>query len=317
MKKSKCDLFGSAMTAFPTIPEEDRVFLIDAAAVSGTTFVTSAGYAEAPDAAASRIYLHFDGDWGAHEVTDDCIVSLAYADGVLFAVGRNGLVKHVGRPGQPFTSDTVAGQFRSFVIGACEAKGRLTRVRATPRGFVACGWGGQLYRLDAGRWTSLTNDGAWERLDFLDIDGTPAGELYAVGLGGTVLRHDGRTWAQEDMPTDQHLCAVRCLPDGRVLVAGAQGTLCIGRHGEWHLIETGLHGNFWAIEAFEGAAWLTFADRQLFRLAGGVLTEVTLAPTDFTHRLSAAPSHLLSCGSNALLRFDGRTWDRVDCPDMA
>jgi len=303
--------------SFESIPEEDRVFLVDVAAVDDTTFVTSAGYAEAPDAASSRIYLNFDDDWGSHDVIEDFIVSVAYHDGVLFAVGRNGLVKHVGRPGQDFVPDHVAGQFRSYVIDACEDKGHLTKVRATPSGFIACGWGGQLYRLDAGAWASLTGgDSALDRLDLLDVDGTRGGGLYAVGLGGTVLHFDGRTWRREDVPTNRHFYAVRCLPDGRVLLAGAKGALYVGRHDAWREVPTGLDGNFWAIDTFDGAAWLSYADRQLFRLGSDGLSEVVLPQPALTNRLSATASQLLSCGSNALLRFDGQTWERVDCPDM-
>lgn len=303
---------------FPSIPEEDRVFLIDTVAIAPDRLVTSAGYAEAPDAASSRIYLNFGDWWGAHEVSDDFIVSVAFQDGVLFAVGKNGLVKHVGEAGLPFTREAIKGRFRSYVIDACEEKGHLTKVRATPSGFIACGWGGQVYRLDAGAWTSLTGDDAsLARFDLLDVDGTPDGGLYAVGLGGVVLHFDGHTWQREDMPTNRHFYAVRALPDGRLLVAGALGALYVGRHDAWREIPTGLDGNFWAIETFEGVAWLSYADRQLFRLVSGVLSEVALPQPALTNRLSATASHLLSCGSNALLRFDGSAWERVDCPDMA
>jgi len=302
---------------FPSPPEEDRVFLIDAVATSDTSLVTSAGYAAAPDAASSRIYLNFGDWWGWHEVSDDFIVSVAFQDGVLFAVGKNGLVKFVGQPGQAFTRESVKGKFRDFVIDACEARGHLTKVRATPSGFLACGWGGQLYRLGADAWTSLTgNNDVFSDLDFLDIDGTNTGELYAVGLGGTVLYFDGQKWEAEGMPTNRHFYAVRCLSDGNVLVAGAQGALYVGRHSLWQEIPADLDGNFWAIEEFSGAAYLSYADRQLFRLASAKLSEVKLASTDRTNRLSAGPSMLLSCGSNVLLRFEGSAWNQIDCPDM-
>lgn len=305
---------------FESIPEEDRVFLIDVAAVKDTTFVTSAGYAEAPDAACSRLYLCFgddEDDWASHDVPDDVIVSVAYRGGQLFALGKNGLVKFVGRPGQPFVFENVAGQFRSFVIDACEGKGHLTKVRATPSGFIACGWGGQVYRLDADGWASLTGrDAGLDRFDLLDVDSAVDGTLYAVGLGGALLRYDGQTWCREDLPTHRHFHAVRCLPDGRVVVAGAKGALYVGGRDAWREIDTQLDGNFWSIESFDGAVWLSHADRQLFRLVADTLQEVTLPAGARTYRLSAGPSHLLSCGSDALMRYDARGWAAVDCPDM-
>lgn len=303
---------------FPSIPEEDRVFLVDGTATSDTSVVTCAGYAEAPDAASSRIYVNFGDWWGSHEVSEDFMTSVAYREGVLYAIGKNGLVKVVGQPGVLFTRESIKGKFRSFRIESSEDYGHLSKVRATPSGFVVCGWGGQVYRLSGDTWASLTseNDNLAD-YDLLDIDGTASGELYAVGLGGAMLHFDGRSWSVEDIPTNRHFNAIRCLSNGTVLLAGAKGALYSGYHGCWQEIATEIDGNFWAIEEFNGAAYLSYAERQLYRLVSGKLEEVMLGTMAHTYRLSAGPSTLLSIGSDALLRFNGVSWNQIDCPDLS
>lgn len=301
-----------------SIPEQDRVFQIDVVATSDTSLVTCAGFAAAPDAESSRIYLNFDDWWGAHEVSEDFMASVAYKDGVLYAIGKNGLIKVVGHPGRAFTRDAVKGKFRTFSIDACEHRGHLTKVRATASGFVVCGWGGQLYRLSGDTWSPLTSSKSmFADRDLLDIDGTAAGELYAVGLSGTVLYFDGHSWRAEDMPTNNHFYAVKCLSDGEVLLAGANGSLYSGHHNHWHAVDSGVYGNFWSIEEFQGAAYLTCADRQMYKLAHGRIDQIALPHDIHTHRLSAGPSTLLSCGSDTVLRFDGNSWHQVVFPDMA
>ena len=298
--------------AIASIKEEDRVFLIDGVVTSDKNVVTCAGYAAAPEAASSRIYVNFGDWWGAHDVPEDFIVSVAYRDGELFALGKNGLVKTVGQHGQNFARETVAGKFRSFVIDPCEGLGHLTKVRATRFGFVACGWGGQLYRLSVDGWSSLTTDDqAFADYDLLDIDATSSGHLYAVGLGGAVLYFDGQSWHVEDMSTNRHFYAVRCFPNGTVLLAGAKGAIYWGCHDQWQEFDSEVDGNFWSIEVFGGAAYLAYADRQLYRLAQGKLDEISYGFTAHTYRLSAGPSILLSIGSDALLRYDGMSWTKL------
>ncbi|MFC3148297.1 hypothetical protein [Piscinibacterium candidicorallinum] len=297
--------------------DDNTMFLIAGTVVSESCFVATAGYNAAPDAASSRIYLRFGEDWVAHNVSEDFLDAVTFDRGVLYAVGKNGLVKTVGQPGEAFTLEAIRGRFQAFEIEPAQRIGPLSKVRATPAGTVVCGWGAQVYRLQGTQYSAL-HDGLDAGIDWLDIDGDASGRLYAVGLAGRMGCWSGGRWALEGLPTNVNLHAVRCLPNGEVLAAGREGTLLRGQHGHWSVIDTGLDGNFWAIEAFAERAYLSYANSQLFCLEGDTLSEVKLDQLGdvFTNRLAAGHGSLWSIGSNALLRFDGAQWTRVACPDM-
>lgn len=297
--------------------DDKTMFLIAGTVVSENCFVATAGYNAAPDAASSRIYLRFGEDWVAHNVSEDFLDGVSFDGGVLYAVGKNGLVKTVGQPGEAFTLDTIRGKFQAFEIEPAQRIGPLSKVRATPAGTVVCGWGAQVYRLQGTQYEPL-GAGLDEGIDWLDIDGDARGRLYAVGLGGRMGCWAAGRWTLEDLPTNVNLHAVRCLPDGSVLAAGREGTVLRGQAGQWTVVETGLDGNFWAIEPFAGRTYLSYANSQLFCLDGDAISEVKLdhlGPV-FTNRLAAGYGALWSIGLNALLRFNGERWARIACPDM-
>lgn len=62
-----------------------------------------------------------------------------------------------------------------------------------------------------------------------DVWGPSKDEIYAVGTGGTVLRFDGERWTPLASGTDRALQAVGPGPDGRVRVAGLDGTVLVVR----------------------------------------------------------------------------------------
>jgi len=104
----------------------------------------------------------------------------------------------------------------------------------------AVGWMGLILRFDGHEWHRLrgcrVNEAgkyaaAPENTPLFAIDGRPDGTAFAVGDHGTVLRWDGGDWQPETSGTRAHLRAVRCLSDGRVLAAGANGTVLVRATG--------------------------------------------------------------------------------------
>ena len=213
---------------------EPQVFFSDGAAISAESIAVCGGFTEAPEAAVSRIYLKLDATWLAHDVDKDFIVSVAYRDGVLFAVGRNGLVKTVGVRGSSFIPKNVKGRFRSYQVRECDDHGHLARVRAIGDDFFACGWGGQVYRLANDSYQKVDQGIDSLRDDtFLDIGGSTSNDIYAVGMDGLIAHFDGRRWSYLDSPTNNHLFSMRCLSSAEIVVVGANGTLLHGNKKGW------------------------------------------------------------------------------------
>jgi len=294
------------------------VFFSDGVALRDDTIVVAAGFTEDPEAATSRIYLKFGEEWLAHEVEHDFIVSVSHHDGVLFAVGRNGLVKHVGQAGVDLTADRVRGRFKTFMLTEATARGHLSRVRAVAGSFYACGWGGQIYRLGANNWTKVECGLDDKRDDdFLDIDGTAPNDLYVAGLNGAAAHFDGTRWRYLDLPTNAHIYGVKCLSADDVVLCGSDGVLLRGNHrAGFNLIDPGIDANFWSMTVFGGKLYMAYGDNGLYAYSQGVFSEVKIAKKNpLTHRLDATGNTLWSFGSGSIQCFDGQKWTEAVCPD--
>lgn len=104
----------------------------------------------------------------------------------------------------------------------------------------AVGWMGVILRFDGAVWRHVlggvvSDAGRYaavpENTPLFAIDGQSDGTCWAVGDNGTILRLADGLWAPETSGTRAHLRTVRCLADGRVLAAGADGTLLIRAAG--------------------------------------------------------------------------------------
>ncbi|MFP2926108.1 hypothetical protein ACLESO_12980 [Pyxidicoccus sp. 3LG] len=301
--------------------EDATVFFSDGVAVGSDALVVGAGFTGAPEAATSRIYLKLGDTWLSHEVAHDFITSVAHQHGVICALGRNGLVKQVGEWGRELTPGRVRGRFREYVITDAEERGPLERVRAIGGAFIACGWGGQVYRLRAGTWSRMEPGLDPEREnDFMDLDGFASDDLYAVGLDGVAAHFDGTRWRYLELPTSAHLHSVRCLPGGEVVVAGAEGVLLQGNRSGWRRLKAGaLQEDLWAVCPFGGKLFLASGERGLHAYYRGTCAEVEVAGgvRPQPHRLDASGDVLWAIGSRSLMSFDGKQWVEALCPDNA
>jgi len=304
----------------PKKAPEPYVFFSDGIALSNDDIVVAAGFTEDPEAATSRIYLRFDDEWLAHEVEHDFIVSVAHHDGVLYGVGRNGLIKQVGKPGVALTADRVAGKFQTFTLSDAENRGHLSRVKGIEDQFYVCGWGGQFYQLGHKKWTRLEKGLDPKRDDdLLTLDGSDADNLYVGGLNGMAAHYDGTRWHYLDLPTNAHINEVRCLGPDDFLLCGSDGCLLRGNHRGWlDLSNPDIDANFWSTSVYGGKLFIAYGDNGLYVHDKGAFTDVKIARKNpHTLRLDSTRDVLWSFGSDSLQRFDGKKWTEAMCPDNA
>jgi len=144
----------------------------------------------------------------------------------------------------------------------------------------AVGWMGLVLRFDGAEWVRMrggitTDEGRYastpENTPLFAIDGRADGPAWAVGDNGTILRLEAGGWTSEPTGTRAHLRVVRCLEDGRVLAAGADGTILMRTaDGAWEAVESP-HGSTYvaALELEPGTVLLAggryFAEGNAFR----------------------------------------------------
>lgn len=144
----------------------------------------------------------------------------------------------------------------------------------------AVGWMGLILRFDGTSWTRVrggvtTDENRYaaipENTPLFAIDGRADGTAWAVGDTGTILRCEAGTWVAEASGTRAHLRCVRCLSDGQVLAAGADGTILRrSEEGLWEA-QTSPHGSTFtaALEVEPGTLLLAggryFVDGNAFR----------------------------------------------------
>lgn len=179
----------------------------------------------------------------------------------------------------------------------------------------ACGLNREVFRRDGDNsWTDMHAPGSQATSGFEAIDGFNANEIYAVGWNGEIWEWNGTVWNQHDSPSNLTLTGVCCTGENRVFACGQHGTLIVGRHENWEIVELGdFLSDFWDAHWFDGKLYLATM-QTLFTYSDGVLEEVDFgddAPAT-CYRLSSAENVLWSVGSSDIFCFDGTQWTRVD-----
>jgi photosystem II stability/assembly factor-like uncharacterized protein len=105
------------------------------------------------------------------------------------------------------------------------------------------GWLGRICERVDGQWRAIqggSNVAATENLPLFEIAADSKGHLWAVGDEGRIVQFDGDTWLEHHSGTSANLRSVLPLADGRVLVAGAGGTVLLQTEdGNWSTVESG------------------------------------------------------------------------------
>ena len=277
----------------------------------------SCGYLEEPDATSSLILL-FDGtDWAGHMVDNDFIVSLTYCpdSNTLFGLGKFGVIKSV-RPNGEFSLENVRGRWTQEPLPLTHT-GVLSSIASNHRDVLVCGWAGQMFIYKDQRWSPFTNGIVNPAsCDFLDCYIFNDGQAYAVGINGIIYYNDGSRWHQLDSPTNEHLYAITPADDEKVYIAGAKGGLYLGDKIGWNFLGEDSETNFWDIHRFHGSLYIAGREDEMYTYNGSEirLLNMGLGYTVSTNRLHGNDQVLWSFGADDLLKYDGRVWEYIRCP---
>lgn len=128
--------------------------------------------------------------------------------------------------------------------------------------------GGALYRRRSGTWGVDTSTGR----ALTGIWGARTQQVFAVGVGGQVLRYDGTSWSPVALAVLQDLYAISGCSDSDVWAVGALGTILHYDGSAWNVVvssEIGQARNLIAVHCTtDGALWVLRADGRAFRRSG-------------------------------------------------
>ncbi len=100
----------------------------------------------------------------------------------------------------------------------------------------------------------LTDD---RTMGFNALDGYGLDEVYGVDPEGAIWRHDSQTWHECGSPAKSILTGVCCASSGDVYAVGLNGTVVKGRHDTWQLLDLGLpYVNFYSVAEWKGRIYL-------------------------------------------------------------
>lgn len=201
--------------------------------------------------------------------------------------------------------------------------GYLEKITVIDNDLYVCGYGRQVYKREEDNWVLLSAPILVAGLDemvpgFESMDGVSGDHLFAVGDEGEIWFYDGRSWHQEDSPTNANLSDIKCIDKDNVWICGDQGIVIHGRRGQWQIVcqEDELTENWWSIESFKGEIYLA-GDDVLAKVVGNGVQRVPIGKKkDVTvNWLHANSNYLLTIGMDDAFLFDGDSWIELVCPD--
>jgi len=204
-------------------------------------------------------------------------------------------------------------------LDAVQGHQQLSGVAADGVGQLWCvGQPGDPLRFDGRAWRRDRVIG--ERSRLVDIDGTDAGNMLAVGFFGQVAHFENGTWLLEPAFTDKDLRRVRVAESGDAWVVGStltfgpdDGSIIAARHkGRWEIqYETaGSTGALRAIDVLEnGHVWAVGLGRIVHNDGGGWETENVPWQLYSVDMLSDVDGW--AGGDGVIIHFDGVTWKEV------
>ncbi len=208
--------------------------------------------------------------------------------------------------------------------------GRMENICGVGAGLFACGDGGQIYqRRASGEWICLAPEllqppgvPAAECDMFSAIAGPSETDVYVVGRFGKILHWDGSSVRQLASPTRSGLVKICVESEERIWICGAGSTLLVGNRKDGFTLAPGISGahHFNSMTMYGGKPYLvsslgstrglyTYEDGRLLKVATGLTPELE----DVKHT-DAGAGVLWAVGLKDVVRFDGKSWERIDFP---
>lgn len=269
----------------------------------------------------TRIYSVFLDDHSDQNIECQELQNMAYPKlGVSRAPFERpgGVVASMGGDAWPLGGGN--GPLEKIVVGARSSTQRLKCLFGYT---YSIGIARKLYKREAvGRWTRIEgipmskNEAALQAAGFQDLDAFSESDMYAVGGHGDVWHFDGREWRQMGFPTNEQLATVTCAGDGNVYITSEGGSLWVGQHSTWRLLEQRGSSVLWNdVRWFDGKLWLA-SDYQL-RVWDGreiVAPEHDGKPILASGHMDAHEGLLVIADLWTVSTFDGQAWRKVVAP---
>lgn len=113
------------------------------------------------------------------------------------------------------------------------------------------------------------------------IDGYDPLDLYGVGIGGEVWKFSKNGWSRVESPTNMTFLAVRCIPDGKVIVCGEKGALWVGSGGVWNeVVHSFSEETFNCIECWRGRCFVLSESGTAYELIMGDVPVLSVIKVD-------------------------------------
>lgn len=292
------------------------IFHQDGLLLSPRDIVLVNGFNDAPADPISQFAVFNAGTWKQFEIDTDHMVSVAIsASPCIYAIGRNGLFLRVKLP-IPTDWDGIAAAMQFDIIPEAHKFGDLTRCRGVGDAAFAIGQCGQVYRLAEDGFQEysfgLRSLDGWS---LEDIGGTSDSVLYACGMGGVVIKFDGKRWERLDTPTNRNLSSVLVEHQDSVYFGGDAGTLLHLKDGAWDVCTGNPDRNYWDICTYRGSPVLAHSSG-IDRYDGQSLVPLEHAPASENtfYRLFSAGDYLLSTGPDDLFVIDPQDARAVAVP---
>ena len=217
--------------------------------------------------------------------------------------------------------------------------GQFNKLRTVRQELYACGDGGQVYLNAGDSWSnigfnleeqplevkqgeifSLDSEFSFER-NLYDINGFAHDHLYVCGTKGDdgfIAFFNGSNWIEVNRITPSALYSITLCPDGKsVLISGQYGTLLKGNidDGFKNLKNISINSTFYNAAFYQEAIYIA-SEQGLYIYAD---SEYSIVPelSDIQGVISVEEMDgiLWVLSYKQLIRFDGKTWDKINHPD--
>jgi hypothetical protein len=187
-----------------------------------------------------------------------------------------------------------------------------------------------VWHFDGSRWATVPE---LEWHGTLDVYGFGAGDVWAVGPAGRILRYDGHAWSGERFDGDSvyaeplgvwevprrnlYLWGVWGPAANDVFVAGDSGTVLHWNGAAWSRMATGTTAGLRRVWGSSGSdVYVSGEDGTLLHYDGSAWSRVAVPTTETLERIwgSSAGDVYVGGAGATLLHYDGAAWSRVAIP---
>ena len=250
----------------------------------------------------ARFVYRYGNEWGwmcdkKWEVVDTCISDTD--EQLVVFLGEEGSLLKIGKG---YTADSslpdVDGVYRgiSFVDDT----------------LYVCGMKNLVYQLATDEeWIKINPDGF--DASFETVSGVSNEEIYFAGWKGVICQFNGVDWKKIDSPTNFILTCSGVTEDKKVVIAGQQGTILIGRGEEWKVVETEVIDDFWDV-AVVGEKIYVSSMTTVYALDTEAEEKLNVVSPDgiSAGKLAHSEGVLWSIGCDDVGFFDGESWTWLD-----